>query len=405
MPPGFLPFPPPPAWAHALSSVGVTGTNGKTTTTRWTAAALATLGSPVLSITTVGVFLDDEPWGTLRSHDEFLALANRARHLGVRFLCIETTSEALGLGFARAWPFTVGVFTNLSRDHLDAHRTVEHYLASKAQLFVHLPESGAAVLNAADSATPLLREVIPNGVSVLPYHASEAEPHCVTSSDVAISWSGTTCRLHVDREDWINLSLPAIGEVYVANALAALSAAHFLGVPWTRGADALRHAKPIPGRFQLVHREPFVVIDYAHTPDALEQAIHTARSLCEGCLTVVFGAGGDRDRGKRPAMGQAARLADRVILTSDNPRGESPSDIAQQIARGLSEHANVHFEMDRNEAIGMAVSTAHSKDVILVAGKGHEAFQTVGDTAIPMKDEDIVCRWLGVGSRCNNPVP
>lgn len=399
MPPGFLPFPPKPAWAHALSSVGVTGTNGKTTTTRWTAAALATLGSPVLSITTVGVFLDDEPWGTLHSHDEFLALADRARHLGVRFLCIETTSEALGLGFARAWPFTVGVFTNLSRDHLDAHRTVEHYLASKAQLFVHLPEGGAAVLNAADPATHLLREVIPNGVSVLAYHAdsTESRPHLVTSSNIAVSWSGTTARLHVQdsRDDWVELSLPAIGEVYVANALGALSAAHFLGVPWAQGADALRHAKPVPGRFQVVHRQPFVIIDYAHTPDALEQAVRTARALCEGSLTVVFGAGGDRDRGKRPAMGRAARLADRVILTSDNPRSESPSDIAQQIARGLSEHSNVHFVMDRDEAIGMAVSTARREDGILVAGKGHEAFQSVGDATIPMKDEDIVRRWLG----------
>jgi UDP-N-acetylmuramoyl-L-alanyl-D-glutamate--2,6-diaminopimelate ligase len=432
----FRGFPPAPAWARELISVGVTGTNGKTTTTRWIAAALRTLGRPVLSITTVGGFFDDEPWGLMDSHDEFLHWARKARDQGARCLAIETTSEALALGFAQAWPMRVGVFTNLSHDHLDAHHSPEHYLASKAQLFVNLPSKGAAVLNAREGASNLLREVLPKDVTVLDYARSAdgarmtAEHFLAASAekstrpmsggrpgsapppgpgglalrtknavsahllafDINVSWSGTSARLCADDrvDEPIELYLPAIGDVYVDNAMAALSAAKLLGVSWARGAEALRTAAPVPGRFEVVCHHPHVVVDYAHTPDALEKTLRTARGLCRGRLIVVFGAGGDRDRSKRMAMGHSARVADQVILTSDNPRHESPAAIAAQIASGLENHDAVHIELDRREAITSALRSASQDDLIVIAGKGHETTQTVGDDVVPMDDVALV---------------
>ena len=397
----FRGFPPAPAWARDLTSVGVTGTNGKTTTTRWIAAALRTLGRPVLSITTVGGFLDDEPWGLMDSHDEFLHWARKARDQGAQCLAIETTSEALALGFAQAWPMRVGVFTNLSHDHLDAHHSPEHYLASKAQLFVNLPPNGAAVLNARDDVSNLVREVLPNGVVVLDYAGSSKEERAsvarLRAFEINVGWSGTSAKLCANGriDEPIELHLPAIGEMYVDNAMAALLAAKLLGVSWARGAEALRTAAPVPGRFEVVSHHPHVVVDYAHTPDALEKTLRTARGLCSGRLIVVFGAGGNRDRSKRMAMGHSARVADRVILTSDNPRHESPAAIAAQIAMGLGDHDAVHIELDRSEAIASALRSAGPDDVILIAGKGHETTQTIGDDVVPMDDVALVRSLCG----------
>jgi UDP-N-acetylmuramoyl-L-alanyl-D-glutamate--2,6-diaminopimelate ligase len=387
--------PAPPDWSRELFTVGVTGTNGKTSTTRWTAACLARAARPVAQTTTLGSFLDDAPLETTRDFAGFLATMRAGLDAGGRFASIELSSEALARGFARAWPCRIGVFTNLSHDHLDAHGSPEHYLASKAQLFVSLPAGGSAVLNACDPASALLAEVVPKGVQIVRYGVlsrgeSAGVPELLATS-VQPSWEGTHVAIEAHgplagAPD--TLRIRAIGEVYAENALAALGAALLAGVPGQQAASALAEA-PVPrGRFEVLHegRGPRVVVDYAHTPDALARTLATARRLCRGRLWVVFGAGGDRDREKRAPMGAAAARADHVVLTSDNPRSEDPAAIAARIREGMTGKADVLVELDRRAAIGQAVAASGEDDVVVVAGKGHEREQVVAGRVLPFDD-------------------
>ncbi len=388
-------IPAPPEWSRLLFTVGVTGTNGKTSTTRWTAACLARVARPVAQTTTLGSYLDDVPFEGTRDFEGFLAAMRAALDRGGRFAAIELTSEALARGFAQAWPCSVGVFTNLTHDHLDSHGSPEHYLASKAQLFVSLPPGGAAVLNAADEASDLVASVVPEGVRIVrfavPSRGETSGPVELRATAVEASWEGTRVVLeasgelaHAPRE----LHIRAIGDLYAENALAALAAAMVSGVPPEAAAAALREA-PVPaGRFEPVLHPgaPRVVVDYAHTPDALERTLAIARRLCEGSLVVVFGAGGDRDRDKRGPMGAAASLADRIVLTSDNPRSEDPGAIADAIAAGVKGRGRVTVELDRRQAIWTAILDAEERDVVLVAGRGHEKEQLIAGRAVPFDD-------------------
>jgi UDP-N-acetylmuramoyl-L-alanyl-D-glutamate--2,6-diaminopimelate ligase len=378
-----------------LFTVGVTGTNGKTSTTRWTAACLGQIARPVAQTTTLGSYLDDVPFECSRDFDGFLRTMRAAVDGGGRFAAIELTSEALARGFARAWPCRVGVFTNLTHDHLDSHGSPEHYLASKAQLFVSLPPGGAAVLNASDESSDLVASVVPEGVRIVrfavPSRGEASGAVDLRATAIEASWQGTRIALeasgelaHAPRE----LHVRAIGDIYAENALAALAAALVSGVSPEAAAEALREA-PVPaGRFEPLVREgaPRVVIDYAHTPDALARTLAIARGLCEGALVVVFGAGGDRDRDKRSPMGAATSLADRVVLTSDNPRGEDPAAIADAIAAGVGDRSRITRELDRRAAIRTAILDASEHDVVLVAGKGHEKEQLVGGRSVPFDD-------------------
>jgi UDP-N-acetylmuramoyl-L-alanyl-D-glutamate--2,6-diaminopimelate ligase len=385
----------PSDWSRQLTTVGVTGTNGKTSTTRWTAACLACLARPVAQTTTLGSFLDDAPFETTRDFEGFLATMRAALDRGGRFAAVELTSEALARGFTRAWPCSVAVFTNLTRDHLDAHGSPEHYLASKAQLFVTLPPGGAAVLNAADPASDLIEAVIPGGVRVVRYGVSSRGKPGRTpdlwATEVEPGWGGTRITLQAGGElagAPRHLTIRAIGDIYAENALASLSAALVVGVPPADAARALADAPPVPGRFEVIARDrrPRVVVDYAHTPDALARTLAIARSLCDGELWVVFGAGGGRDEGKRAPMGAAASCADHVVLTTDNPRGETPARIAAQIRAGVGARVDVRVELDRREAIRRAVLEAGDRDVVVIAGKGHEVEQIVGERALPFDD-------------------
>jgi len=392
--------PPPPAWHGEIFTVGVTGTNGKTTATTWVAAALRRLSrsqgaGPVARATTVGFFLDDEELAIVKSYDGFVAAMKQGRDRGGKYAAIELTSEALARGFARAWPCRVGVFTNLTHDHLDAHGSAEHYLASKAQLFVMLAPGSTAVLNACDDHFELLREVTPAGVTIRSYAVPsrgevKGEPDIVATA-VDVAWSGTriTCAVR-DPALPTEVRVRAIGEVYAENALAALLAAVAAGVAPAEAAAALAEAAPPPGRFEVVHERPYVVVDYAHSPDALARTVQIARKLTgKHRLFVVFGAGGKRDKAKRAPMGEAARSADHVILTTDNPRDEDPAVIADGLAAGLVGHASVRTELDRRSAIALAIREAGPGDVVLVAGKGHETEQTIGRETRPFSDVDV----------------
>ena len=398
--------PAPPSWSSKLFTVGVTGTNGKTTTTAWVAAALRAHGRPVARATTVGFFVDDEELPIERSYDGFLGGMKTCLDRGGSHVAIELTSEALAHGFARAWPCNVGVFTNLTHDHLDAHGSPEHYLASKAQLFVSLPPGGTAVLNAADPVFELLSEVVPKGVRIRSYSVpGRGEPigtPDLVATSIEVDWRGTrvTCTSPdptLPRE----ICVRAVGEVYAENALAALLGAVAAGVSPEAACEALAKAPPPPGRFEVVAERPFVVVDYAHSPDALARTVRAARALADragGRLFVVFGAGGKRDKAKRAPMGEAARPADVVVLTTDNPRDEDPADIARAVAEGLVGHAGLRTVLDRRLAIEGAVREAGARDVVLLAGKGHETEQLVGTEVRHFSDAEVALAALGVAT-------
>jgi UDP-N-acetylmuramoyl-L-alanyl-D-glutamate--2,6-diaminopimelate ligase len=241
--------------------------------------------------------------------------------------------------------------------------------------------------------------VIPDDVEVIRYGVPSRGPAWappdLAARAIRPSWLGTQFELEPSArfpELPSMLQIRAIGEIFVENALAALAAALAAGVPIAAATAALARVPAPPGRFQVVHERPHVVIDYAHTPDALSRTIVTARALCTGCLSVVFGAGGERDRAKRPLLGAAAVAADRVWLTSDNPRHEDPLAIIEQVAAGLREAGRGHFERepDRALAIERALREAGPDDLILIAGKGHEREQQTGDLKLAFSDEAIV---------------
>jgi UDP-N-acetylmuramoyl-L-alanyl-D-glutamate--2,6-diaminopimelate ligase len=385
-----------------LRSVGVTGTNGKTTTTTWIARALATLATPVACVTTLGHFLGADLVDESMDYASFLRLMEACVARGGVFAALEITSESLANGFARAWPCEVGVFTNLTQDHLDAHGSPEHYLASKAQLFCALPTGGTAVLNGCDESFDLLREIVPEGVRALAYGApgrgEERGPLDVRARAVRVGWDGTRVLCEGPAVGGAReLHVGAIGDVFAENAMAALLGSLAMGVPLDGAIRALAGARAPPGRFEVVGTAPRVVVDYAHTPDAVARTCATARALTPAgaALIVVFGAGGNRDRAKRAPMGEAARCADRVILTSDNPRDEDPGEIARQIALGLVGHPGVTLELDRRRAIERAIGTAARDDVVLVCGKGHERTQTVAGQTTTFSDAEVARELCG----------
>lgn len=389
------PPPAPPAWHRELVSHGVTGTNGKTSTVGLLAAALAAPNAPVPSITTLGAFIDEAPFDAPSTHEGLLTTLSEALQRGAKHAVLELTSEALALGYARAWPCWGALFTNLSHDHLDAHQSLEHYLASKAQLFMALPAGGYAVLNGCDTACQLLAEVLPPSVRTLHYGvASRGAVHTtldVEGLEVAVSWRGSTCKLRGPLPGLPErLSVRAIGAEHLENALAALCGAVLSGVAAEQAARAIAAARPRPGRFEVFGSGPYAVVDFAHSPDALTRVIRTARALCAGELWLVFGAGGTRDREKRPAMGEAARAADHIVLTTDNCRDEAARDICQDIAAGLIGHASVTLELDRERAIRSTIRAATPGDVVLVAGRGPERELQLGTQRVTLVDADVV---------------
>lgn len=401
---GMRELPAAPPWAQQLLTMGVTGTNGKTSTTTLIAALLSTLARPVASVTTLGCFRDGKPLQVPAHYEGFLETMRQVHAAGGRYAAIELTSEALARGFARAWPCRVGVFTNLSLDHSDAHASPEEYLAAKAQLFMALPPDGVAVLNGCDANAALIAEVVPKGVEIIRYAvASRGEAWGkadLTAHSIEVDRDGTrfeiaaSSRFPALPRAW---SIRAIGEIFVENALGALAAALVAGVPEGCAQQRLSTHAPPPGRFEIIHRHPFIVVDYAHTPDALQRTLATARRLCTGRLSVVLGAGGHRDRTKRPLLGAAAATADRVVLTSDNPRDEDPNAIIDQIAEGIADRRIFLRELDRRRAIHLALRDANPNDWVVIAGKGHEQYQEARGTQVRFSDRDVV-HELGAAS-------
>jgi UDP-N-acetylmuramoyl-L-alanyl-D-glutamate--2,6-diaminopimelate ligase len=366
-------------WGHPsrrLDVVGVTGTNGKTTTTWLLRAILEAAGRPTGMIGTLAGALT-----TPESTDLQAELAGMAAQ-GKAAVAMEVSSHALAQARVESIRFSVAVFTNLGRDHLDFHRSMEDYFAVKARLFD--PErAAAAVVNVDDPHGRLLLETA--RVPARSFSLGDL-------SDLRTGLEGSTATWR-DRR----LHVPLGGLANVANALAAAGAALELGVEEDAIVEGLATAEPVPGRYQRIDRgQPFsVVVDYAHTPDALEQLLVAARSSGGGRVVVVFGCGGDRDREKRPLMGRvAATLADVAIITSDNPRHEEPRTVLADVVAGASGPGQISTEVDRRTAIARALSLAAAGDVVLVAGKGHETSQTVGSRRVDFDDRVVVAEEL-----------
>jgi UDP-N-acetylmuramoyl-L-alanyl-D-glutamate--2,6-diaminopimelate ligase len=356
----------------SMDVVGVTGTNGKTTTTFLLQAILEAAGRPT------GVIGTLSGARTTPEAPELQARLAELRDEGRRAVAMEVSSHALALDRVAGTRFRVAVFTNLSRDHLDFHETMEDYFAAKARLF-EPRYADVAVVNADDPRGRLLADAA--SVPTRTYSL-----HDVEGLELGATTSTGTWRGH-------RLVVPLGGSFNVANALAALGAAVELGVDEATAVAVLDGAAQVPGRCEVLSTDQQVEVvgDYAHTPDGVEQVLKAARAVAAGRVLVVLGAGGDRDWDKRPMMGEAAaRHADVVVVTSDNPRSEDPEVIAAAVAAGAAGHRDVRVELDRRAAIELAVHDARPGDVVVVAGKGHETTQTIGDRVLPFDDREVV---------------
>ena len=297
---------------------------------------------------------------------------------------MEVSSHSLDQRRVDGVQFDAIVFTNLTRDHLDYHRTMDAYYRAKARLLEYLLPHGTVVYNLDEKSWANLRTERRRVAFSERVMTAEVHAEHVRFGPRGSEW---TLALSTER---LPVRLPLIGDFNVMNALGAAAAAYALGTPTAQIAERLSSLPQVPGRLELLNEAPAVLRDYAHTPDALERALAAVRPFTRGRLVVVFGCGGDRDRGKRPVMGEIAeRLADLAIVTSDNPRTEDPERILDDIEQGM--HGKNHERIcDRHEAIERALGLAEADDVVLLAGKGHETYQVRGTTKYPFDEKEIV---------------
>jgi UDP-N-acetylmuramoyl-L-alanyl-D-glutamate--2,6-diaminopimelate ligase len=376
--------------ARKLRVVGVTGTNGKSTSVGLLRHVLDEPVARSASVGTIGVFVGSDgvplPGGadlTTPGPIELQRLLRTLVERGVRTVAIEASSHSLDQRRVEGIPFAAGLFTNLTRDHLDYHGTMEAYFAAKARLVSYLTADGVAVVNVDDAHWKALPPA-PRTVTF----SSAGQPADVRAVDVRYEARGSEWKLVIE-DTWHQVRLPLIGDFNVANAVGVAATAWALGWPPAKIAARLATAPQVPGRLEILHDDPVVLRDYAHTPDALERALGAVRPFTRGRLIVVFGAGGDRDKGKRPQMGAIGeKLADLVILTSDNPRTEDPERILDDIEAGMTKpHERIE---DRERAVVRALELARPDDVVLLAGKGHETYQVRGTTKYPLDEREIV---------------
>ena len=372
--------------ARQLRAVGVTGTNGKSTTVALVRHLLDEPRARSASLGTIGVFIGEAPLGetglTTPGPIELQRVLRLLVDRGVRTLAMEASSHSLDQHRIEGIRFEAAVFTNLTRDHLDYHGTMEAYFKAKARLISYLTPTGAAVINADD---PVWQNLPPSPRRLT--FSATGRPADLRATAMHYAARGSEWRLN----DHV-IHLPLIGAFNVENALGAAGASFALGMNLDTIAERLRTVPQIPGRLEILHDHPTVLRDYAHTPDAIERALEAVRPFTKGRLIIVFGAGGDRDRGKRPAMGAVSeRLADIAIITSDNPRTEDPERILDEIETGMTRpHERIE---DRQLAIERAIALAGDDDVVLLAGKGHETYQVRGTTNYPF-DERMIVRAL-----------
>jgi len=374
--------------ADKLSLVGVTGTSGKTTTTKMIESIFDASGKPAGLIGTIEYRAGDERLMADRTTPDAVVLQQwfaKMVDAGVKNAVMEVSSHALALERTFGIRFAAAVFTNLSQDHFDFHKDFEDYFAAKKTLFDQIESANHAVVNADDAyGRRLIEELGPKPITF--GDRGDIRP----AKGFEISTRGLRGTLQTPSGD-IRVESTLLGRPNLYNWMAAVGAAIVVGMKNREIEAGIRNLKSVRGRFEYVETDggPTVIVDYAHKPDALEKLLHAVRDIAgERRVVIVFGCGGDRDRGKRPQMGEiAARLADRVIVTSDNPRSEDPGAIIEEITKGI-EGKDYLAITDRHEAIAQAIGEAAEDDVIVIAGKGHETYQVAGDQVIHFDDRE-----------------
>ena len=389
--------------SEELTLVGITGTNGKTTTSYLLASIFEAAGIRCGRIGTVGYRIGDREFEAARTTPEAPELQRMLREMveeGCGACVMEVSSHALTLRRADRLHFAAAIFTNLTRDHLDFHRDMEAYFVAKRRLAELLPETGIAVTNLDDPRGRDFAAAARRPVTYAIDAAADVRPGPVSFSLEGLSFEVRTPR------GTLRLTSPLVGRPNAYNILAAAAAAMALDIPFSAIERGIAQLSDVPGRFQVVSSpsdDVRVVVDYAHTDDALKNLLETARPLAAGRVITVFGCGGDRDRTKRPLMGAvAARLSDLVIITSDNPRSEDPNQIIEEVKRGIVVPADrtppggsptrstpYLSIVDRKTAIERAVREASAGDLVLVAGKGHEKYQVIGERTLPFDDVEV----------------
>ena len=381
-----------------LQLIGITGTNGKTTTAFLLENIYRVAGSPAGLFGTIEYRLGERTVMAGNTTPESLDLLSYFAELvkvGAKAAVLEASSHALAQERLWGFPFSAAVFTNLTQDHLDYHKDFEHYFAAKRRLFEGLgtPPPGLAVINVTDPwGAKLLDVASPRKITYGINSDAQVKPRQFTQ-DLA----GIRATLILP-EGKLEIESPLVGRANLANILAAVATAIGLGIPHDQVQQGIAGLKTVPGRFERIDEgQPFLVaVDYAHTDDALRNVLKTARELTRDRLIVLFGCGGDRDRTKRPLMGEAAgTLADFVVLTSDNPRSEDPVLIMNDALVGLQRTGKPYVsEVDRQVAIRTVLSDARQGDVVVLAGKGHETYQILKDATIPFDDREVARRIL-----------
>jgi len=384
--------------AKEMTMLGVTGTNGKTTTTLLLKSVLEDcLKVKVGLIGTNENMIGDEIIEAERTTPESYVLQKLLRRMadaGCKYVVMEVSSHALALGRVAGIQYAVGVFTNLSQDHLDFHHTMEAYAYAKAGLFA---QSDLGLINIDDNYAPIMLEVAEqSGCKIMRFSVDKNEADLMAKG-IRLKTDSVDFSVLVPGEiERMVLHIP--GEFSVYNALGVVGTVYALGVPLPQIATALAQAKGVKGRVESVPTDGdyTILIDYAHTPDAIENVLRAVRSFAAGRVVTLIGCGGDRDRTKRPLMGKAAAEgSDFVIVTSDNPRTEVPSAIIADILPGVTETETPYVVVeDRREAIQYAIDNHQPGDVIILAGKGHETYQIVGTTKYPMDEREIVAAHL-----------
>ena len=389
---------------RSMKLVAVTGTNGKTTTTYLIESLARRLGLRTGVIGTISYRYPGYEENSLNTTPGTLKLYRLLHDMaaaGCELVAMEVSSHGIVQGRIDGLCFDAAVWTNLGTDHLDFHHTREAYARAKQRLFGHhlalshdAGKSPVAVVNADD------REVMA--------HVSDADPAKWGGAVRTFSIKGQPADLRIGRREWTNhtwrlnmtldghaydVEFPLVGEFNLANMASAVAALQAVGCPPERLVQAIPQAGQVPGRMECVHRDPLVIVDFAHTPEALENALLTARQCtrASGKLGVVFGAGGDRDPSKRRVMGEiASKHADFIVVTSDNPRTEDPGKILDEITKGIPKDCPHEVYLDRTEAIHRALAMARAQDTVLIAGKGHEDYQILGTTKIHFDDREVV---------------
>ena len=384
--------------SESMTVIGVTGTNGKTSTVHLLAQALHHAGHGVATIGTLGAGLAGNVVEGARTTPDAIAvqgLLATFRDEGASHVAMEVSSHALDQGRVNAVAFDLAVFTNLTRDHLDYHGTMHDYGAAKERLFAW-PGLDAAIINVDDPFGRALASRVHADVALLRYGVDRGDADLVARS-IQTTTSGITFHLTTPWGEG-QISTCLLGRFNVSNLLAVAACLGRIGFTFDAIRAALATLDPVSGRMNRIGGDalPLVVIDYAHTPDALEQALTSLRAHAHGTLICVFGCGGERDVGKRPEMGAIAEaLADLIIVTDDNPRGEDGNAIVAGIVSGLNNPQRATIERDRRKAIALAIHAAHSGDIVLIAGKGHEPYQEIGGVRHPFDDLAVARDVLG----------